>query len=80
MSVLLWIVLASLLGGAISVCAAALVGYAASPRSIPLLISYSVGALLGAAIGTLVMPGVGTGAGASFGDAIGDKLKGLFGK
>ena len=50
MSVLLWIVLASLLGGAISVCAAALVGYAASPRSIPLLISYSVGALLGASL------------------------------
>ncbi len=50
MSVLLWIVLASLLGGAISVCVAALVGYAAKPHSIPLLISYSVGALLGASL------------------------------
>ena len=50
MSVLMWIVLASLVGGAISVCAAALVGCAAKPHSIPLLISYSVGALLGASL------------------------------
>jgi zinc and cadmium transporter len=50
MSVLLWIVLASVLGGVISVCAAALVGIAAKPHSIPLLISYSVGALLGASL------------------------------
>lgn len=50
MSVLLWIVLASLLGGVISVCAAALVGFAVSPQRIPMLVSYSVGALLGAAL------------------------------
>ncbi|WP_306475925.1 ZIP family metal transporter [Methyloversatilis sp.] len=50
MSVLMWIVLASLVGGVISVCAAALVGFAAKPHSIPLLISYSVGALLGASL------------------------------
>lgn len=46
----MWIVLASLVGGVISVCAAALVGFAAKPHSIPLLISYSVGALLGASL------------------------------
>jgi zinc and cadmium transporter len=46
----MWIVLASLVGGGISVCAAALVGFAAKPHSIPLLISYSVGALLGASL------------------------------
>jgi zinc and cadmium transporter len=50
MSVLVWIVLASLFGGVISVCAAAAIGYAASPQRIPMLISYSVGALLGAAL------------------------------
>lgn len=50
MSVLVWIVLASVVGGAISVCAAALVGLAVSLHRIPLLISYSVGALLGAAM------------------------------
>jgi zinc and cadmium transporter len=46
----MWIVLASFVGGVISVCAAALVGFAAKPHSIPLLISYSVGALLGASL------------------------------
>ncbi|MDP3872968.1 MAG: ZIP family metal transporter [Pseudomonadota bacterium] len=50
MSVLMWIVLASFVGGVISVCAAALVGFAAKPHTIPLLISYSVGALLGASL------------------------------
>lgn len=50
MSVLAWIVLASLAGGAISVCAAALFGMAVNLQRIPMLISYSVGALLGAAL------------------------------
>lgn len=50
MSVLAWIVFASLAGGAISVCAAALFGLAVNLQRIPLLISYSVGALLGAAL------------------------------
>lgn len=50
MSVLAWIVLASFVGGAISVCAAALFGMAVNLQRIPMLISYSVGALLGAAL------------------------------
>lgn len=50
MSVLAWIVLASVAGGAISVCAAALFGMAVNLQRIPMLISYSVGALLGAAL------------------------------
>ncbi|WP_374334975.1 ZIP family metal transporter [Methyloversatilis sp.] len=50
MSVLAWIVLASFAGGAISVCAAALFGMAVNLQRIPMLISYSVGALLGASL------------------------------
>lgn len=49
MSVLAWICLASFLGGALSVCLAALVGMGAAPHRVPMLISYAVGALLGAA-------------------------------
>ena len=49
MSILAWIVAAGLLGGVVSVVAAALVAYQARPGAIPVLVSYSVGALLGAA-------------------------------
>ena len=49
MSVLGWILLSSLVGGALSVAAAALVAYSAKAHWVPLLISYAVGALLGAA-------------------------------
>jgi zinc and cadmium transporter len=49
MSILAWIVAAGLLGGVVSVVAAALVAYQARPAAIPVLVSYSVGALLGAA-------------------------------
>ncbi|MBL8483531.1 MAG: ZIP family metal transporter [Rhodocyclaceae bacterium] len=49
MSVLLWIVVSSLGGGVLSVCAAALAGWQARPHWIPVLISYAIGALLGAA-------------------------------
>ena len=49
MAVLAWIVGSCVLGGLISVAAAALMAWRARPSMVPLLISYSVGALLGAA-------------------------------
>lgn len=49
MSVLGWILLSSIFGGALSVAAAALFAYSAKANWVPLLISYAVGALLGAA-------------------------------
>lgn len=49
MPTLLWIVAASLLGGAVSIIAAAWVAFRARASTIPMLVSYSVGALLGAA-------------------------------
>ena len=49
MSTLAWIIASGLLGGAVSVVAASLVAFQARPAAIPVLVSYSVGALLGAA-------------------------------
>lgn len=49
MSTLAWIVLTGVAGGVISVAAAALVAFQARAAAIPMLVSYSVGALLGAA-------------------------------
>lgn len=49
MSVLGWILISSLFGGALSVAAAALFAYSAKANWVPMLISYAVGALLGAA-------------------------------
>ncbi len=45
---LVWIIIATLLGGALSVCAAAAVTYAAGVGSVSVLVSYAIGALLGA--------------------------------
>lgn len=49
MSVLTWIFGASLVGGALSVIAAAAFAFSARSGVVPLLISYAIGALLGAA-------------------------------
>jgi zinc and cadmium transporter len=48
MSVLAWIVLMSLAGGALSVCAAAFCAWRVRVAWVPMLISYAIGALLGA--------------------------------
>jgi zinc and cadmium transporter len=48
MSTLAWIILASLLGGVLSVAAAAIFAFNARTAHVPILISYAVGALLGA--------------------------------
>lgn len=48
MSVLLWIIVASLAGGVLSVAAAAALAFNARAAHVPVLISYAVGALLGA--------------------------------
>ena len=48
MSLLLWILVSTIAGGVLSVAAAAIVAFKASPARIPMLISYAVGALLGA--------------------------------
>jgi zinc and cadmium transporter len=48
MSTLAWIILASVVGGVLSVVAAALLAYNARVSHVPMLISYAVGALLGA--------------------------------
>jgi zinc and cadmium transporter len=48
MSVLLWIILASFLGGVLSVAGAALFAFSARASRVPMLISYAIGALLGA--------------------------------
>ncbi len=48
MPTLAWIVLASLVGGLLSVIAAALLAFNARASHVPVLISYAVGALLGA--------------------------------
>lgn len=49
MSVLAWVLIASLFGGALSVAAAALFAFGARAEWVPMLISYAIGALLGAA-------------------------------
>ena len=48
MSTLAWIIVASLLGGVLSVAAAAIFAFNARTAHVPILISYAVGALLGA--------------------------------
>jgi len=48
MSVLSWIILMSLAGGALSVLAAAIFAFTAKAHWVPMLISYAIGALLGA--------------------------------
>ncbi|MEN6586738.1 MAG: ZIP family metal transporter [Sulfuricella sp.] len=48
MSILAWIILSSLLGGTLSVAAAALFAFSARAAMVPLLVSYAIGALLGA--------------------------------
>ncbi|WP_047536957.1 ZIP family metal transporter [Methylotenera versatilis] len=48
LSVLLWILLFSLLGGVLSVAGAALVALNISKSTVPMLISYAIGAMLGA--------------------------------
>jgi zinc and cadmium transporter len=49
MTTLAWIVLTGAVGGLVSLAAAALVAFQASAAAVPMLVSYSVGALLGAA-------------------------------
>lgn len=49
MSTLSWIILFSVVGGGLSVTAAALFAFTARSTGIPMLISYAIGALLGAA-------------------------------
>jgi len=48
MSVLLWILLASFVGGALSVATAAFFAFSARASWVPRLVSYAIGALLGA--------------------------------
>ena len=48
MSILAWIIVSSLLGGVLSVAAAALFAFSARASMVPLLVSYAIGALLGA--------------------------------
>jgi zinc and cadmium transporter len=48
MSVLAWIIAASLLGGALSIAGAAALALSARTAWVPMLISYAIGALLGA--------------------------------
>jgi len=49
MPILAWIVAATLLGGVLSVIAAAVLALRAGPRQLPMLVSYAIGTLLGAA-------------------------------
>jgi zinc and cadmium transporter len=49
MSLFVWIVGSCVLGGVLSVAAAGLMAWRARPSMVPMLVSYSVGALLGAA-------------------------------
>lgn len=49
MSTLAWIVASGFVGGIVSVLGAAFVAFQARPAAVPMLVSYSVGALLGAA-------------------------------
>ncbi len=49
MPILAWIVASTLLGGVLSVIAAAILALRAGPRQLPMLVSYAIGTLLGAA-------------------------------
>jgi zinc and cadmium transporter len=46
--ILAWIILSSLIGGALSVAGAGLVAFSARSSAVPMLISYAIGAMLGA--------------------------------
>ena len=48
MTTLTWIIAATVLGGVLSVIAAAIIAFNAKASHVPILISYAVGALLGA--------------------------------
>lgn len=48
MTILTWIITASLLGSALSVLVASIFAYAAKPSWVGMLVSYAIGALLGA--------------------------------
>ena len=48
LSILAWIILTSLIGGALSVVGAGLVAFKAHSSAVPMLISYAIGAMLGA--------------------------------
>ena len=48
LSILAWIILSSLIGGALSVAGAGLVAFKARSSAVPMLISYAIGAMLGA--------------------------------
>ncbi len=48
LSILAWIILTSLIGGALSVVGAGLVAFKARSSAVPMLISYAIGAMLGA--------------------------------
>ncbi len=48
MSTLAWIIVMSVVGGALSICAAATVVYSASTGRVATLVSYAIGAMLGA--------------------------------
>jgi zinc and cadmium transporter len=48
LSILVWIILSSLIGGALSVAGAGIVAIQARTKAVPMLISYAIGAMLGA--------------------------------
>ncbi len=56
--VLVWIILSSLIGGALSVAGAALVALQARTTAVPMLISYAIGAMLGAVFLEILPEGI----------------------
>ena len=56
--ILVWIILFSLIGGALSVAGAALVALNARTSAVPLLISYAIGAMLGAVFLEILPEGI----------------------
>jgi zinc and cadmium transporter len=56
--VLVWIILSSLIGGALSVAGAALVALNARATAVPMLISYAIGAMLGAVFLEILPEGI----------------------
>lgn len=65
MTILFSIIVASLIGGVLSIAAAALVAFSARPSWVPLLVSYAIGALLGAAFLEILPHAFESGLGAS---------------
>lgn len=65
MTVLLWIIAASLAGGVLSVLAAALFALRARPHWVGLLVSYAIGALLGAVFLDILPEAIGRGGSAA---------------